>query len=405
MNILILGLRENNPNIGGIENVSWQLAKEWKDMGCQVFSLSFLKSHIPSDCQSVFEESYYFPNTNYGTFAEENKEYLLSLICKHDIQIILNQISNLPSVLSLCYKVKQQVTSPLQWITTVHYDINFQLKARRNNFFIKELLGTNLKLWIKDIASFAYFQFFQKYKIVREERDLYLNMVRVSDKTVLLSDASLIRLADMLPSSERGKLYSIPNPIELQPICSLSKKKQLLYVGRLELGLKRVDRLIKIWSVLEPEFPEWEFVIVGDGDYRYFYESMCRDLGLKNIRFIGYTNPATYYSESPILCLSSSSEGFGMVLIEAQMHGCIPVAYDSFDTLHEIIEHGKTGFAVKSFDKHEYTSCLRRLMTDEPLRSSMSEECKRSVVRFDSKQIASRWIKLFEDKNSTTLLA
>lgn len=97
MNILILGLRENNPNIGGIENVSWQLAKEWKDMGCQVFSLSFLKSLVPSDCQSVFEESYYFPNTDYGTVVEENKEYLLALISKHDIQIILNQISNLPS--------------------------------------------------------------------------------------------------------------------------------------------------------------------------------------------------------------------------------------------------------------------------------------------------------------------
>lgn len=398
MNILILGLRENNPNIGGIENVSWQLAKEWKDMGCQVFSLSFLKSLVPSDCQSVFEESYYFPNTDYGTVVEENKEYLLALISKHDIQIILNQISNLPSVLSLCDKVKRQVTTPLQWITTVHYDINFQLKARRNNFFIKELLGTKLKLWIKDIASFVYFRFFQKYKIAREERELYLNMVRVSDKTVLLSEASLIRLAGMLPSSEHGKLYSIPNPIKLKPLCSLPKKKQLLYVGRLELGLKRVDRLIKIWSVLEPEFPDWEFVIVGDGDYRYFYEAMCRNLGLKNIRFTGYTNPATYYSESSILCLSSSSEGFGMVLIEAQMHGCIPVAYDSFDTLHEIIEHGKTGFAVKSFNKHEYISCLRRLMTDEPLRSSMSEECKRSVARFDSKQIASRWIKLFEDK-------
>ena len=261
MNILILGLRENNPNIGGIENVSWQLAKEWKDMGCQVFSLSFLKSLVPSDCQSVFEESYYFPNTDYGTVVEENKEYLLALISKHDIQIILNQISNLPSVLSLCDKVKRQVTTPLQWITTVHYDINFQLKARRNNFFIKELLGTKLKLWIKDIASFVYFRFFQKYKIAREERELYLDMVRVSDKTVLLSEASLIRLAGMLPSSEHGKLYSIPNPIKLKPLCSLPKKKQLLYVGRLELGLKRVDRLIKIWSVLEPEFPDWEFVI------------------------------------------------------------------------------------------------------------------------------------------------
>ena len=177
MNILILGLRENNPNIGGIENVSWQLAKEWKDMGCQVFSLSFLKSLVPSDCQSVFEESYYFPNTDYGTVVEENKEYLLALISKHDIQIILNQISNLPSVLSLCDKVKRQVTTPLQWITTVHYDINFQLKARRNNFFIKELLGTKLKLWIKDIASFVYFRFFQKYKIAREERELYLDKI------------------------------------------------------------------------------------------------------------------------------------------------------------------------------------------------------------------------------------
>ena len=57
-------------------------------------------------------------------------------------------------------------------------------------------------------------------------------------------------------------------------------------MGRLELGLKRVDRLIKIWSVLEPEFSEWEFVIVGDGDYRYFYEAMCRNLGLKNTQIL-----------------------------------------------------------------------------------------------------------------------
>ena len=74
-----------------------------------------------------------------------------------------------------------------------------------------------------------------------------------------------------------------------------------------------------------------------------------------------------------MLLASSAIEGWGMVLVEAQAMGCVPIAFDTYSALHDIIEDEATGCLVANDDLQEYALRLARLMRDEPLRRAMAE--------------------------------
>lgn len=85
-----------------------------------------------------------------------------------------------------------------------------------------------------------------------------------------------------------------------------------------------------------------------------------------------------------------------MVLIEAMQYGCVPIAYNSYAALSDIVEDGVNGYAVTAFDKKEYVAKLSRLMRDDELCKAMSENAKIVPSRFDSNVIAQKWVDLFD---------
>lgn len=86
----------------------------------------------------------------------------------------------------------------------------------------------------------------------------------------------------------------------------------------------RVDRLLRIWSLVEANFPDWELKVVGDGRERRNLEKEAAGLGLHRVRFCGHsTRVEEHYATAAILCLTSSFEGWGLVLVEAQAAGVV----------------------------------------------------------------------------------
>ena len=85
-----------------------------------------------------------------------------------------------------------------------------------------------------------------------------------------------------------------------------------------------------------------------------------------------------------------------MVLVEAQSYGCVPVAYESFASLKDIITDGENGITVPPFDEHEYIERLDKLMDDTALREQMGESARKSVSRFYASDIADLWLNEFE---------
>lgn len=223
-----------------------------------------------------------------------------------------------------------------------------------------------------------------------QERCRFRSIYEQADALVLLSERFREEFCRVAGMSSAPKLRALSNPLLIDAPIELSqKRKEVLYVGRLPWQHKRVDRLLKAWHLLEKDFPDWRLTIVGHPETER-YEELSAELNLQNVVFEGPQVPDAYYARASIFCMTSSFEGFGLVLIEAQAAGCVPVAFDSYSSVHDIIEDGVNGCLVKAFDIRAYAETLRRLMSDEAKRAAMSEAARRTVLRFASARVVSQ---------------
>ena len=93
--------------------------------------------------------------------------------------------------------------------------------------------------------------------------------------------------------------------------------------------------------------------------------------------------------------MTSAYEGWGITLTEAQQMGVVPIAFDSYSSLHDIIEDGKNGVTVNNNDFEEYVEKLLWLMDHEEDRCGMAREAIVSSRRFSLEVILDRWENLF----------
>ena len=211
-------------------------------------------------------------------------------------------------------------------------------------------------------------------------------MYRSVDRYVLLCEGYVSEFYDAMGAAAEaeGKAVAIYNPAAVpDALPDISRKqRRLLFVGRLSYSDKRVDRLLQVWSRLQDEFADWSLDIVGDGEERGELERMAAELGLRRVTFCGATSdPSPWYDRASILCQTSSYEGWGMVLIEAQQHGAIPVAFDCSAGVREIV--GRCGgVLVDSFDLDAYADALRRLMSSDEERARIVDVINRNRARY-----------------------
>jgi glycosyltransferase involved in cell wall biosynthesis len=198
-------------------------------------------------------------------------------------------------------------------------------------------------------------------------------------------------------NKEVNKLVAISNPIESSIDNQKLKKKKILWVGRMTFAAKRPDRIVKIWERIWKNCEGWELYMLGDGDAKNILEKYCVDKNIGNIYFEGNVNPKIYYEEASILCMTSSYEGFGMVLVEALQNRVIPIVYNSSEVFNDIIKEGETGFLIKAFKNGLYKKKLLKLVNDEGMRSEIIKNIENDDIfeRLSLGTIYNKWINLF----------
>ncbi len=218
-----------------------------------------------------------------------------------------------------------------------------------------------------------------------------------SDRFVLLSEKFIPDFPPARAFPQKIRAIANPAPYAPQSVDFSKKKKDLLFVGRLNNGQKRLDLLLKIWARLEARFPEWRLRIVGDGPDAGRLKRLAGTLRLERASFEGFRDPAPFYRDAAIFCMTSAFEGFPMVLVEAAAFGCVPVAFDSFAAVHDIIDDGENGILVPAFDLDKYAETLAELMSDDALRERLALAARERVANFSADKIAARWEALFEE--------
>lgn len=229
-------------------------------------------------------------------------------------------------------------------------------------------------------------------------REEYRRVLAEVDAYTVLCDAyreELVR-ALQLDEQTKGKIHVIPNYQQPNDHPRLEKEKVVLFVGRLTYSDKRVDRLIRVWAEIEPKMPDWKLEIVGDGEEREPLRALADELGLKQVSFEGRQQPQPYYDHAAIQCLTSTIEGWGLVITEAQTNGVVPIAFDCSAGVETLISpSGVNGILVPPFDEAEFAQQLLRLMEDEDLRLSLQQNVLKR--KYPKEEVCQRYCKLYED--------
>ena len=221
-----------------------------------------------------------------------------------------------------------------------------------------------------------------------------------SRKYIILSQRLLPEIHSLAGRKYDGKITAINNPVTLPPLTasadSSSKKKQMLFVGRL-VEDKGISFLIQIWENIEKTTNEWSLVIVGDGPLRELIENEISSRGLKRVRLAGaQNNVIPFYETSSILLMTSLFEGFPLVLFESMSRGCVPVAFSSFASLPDIIDDGINGFRITPFNTDEYTAKLKAIITNPDSLGNMAEAAVEKADKYAIERIGRQWLELFK---------
>lgn len=386
MNILFVYSRILHPERGGVERVTDLLAKELARRGHRIFYL-----HNPGDEEAMkysfpVTQMAFFPNPTHN-ITDENGLFYRNYVERENIDIVINQDFTNYSELCRFSKGIKRVRS----ICVQHNNPLYEY----NRIFDDTMFWWNQTLWqkIKGVARIFKVPY-RKYKYRKRLIQKYEKCLECTDVICLLSPLFIPSFRKIVPIDFQ-KIVAIHNP-NTYP-CSLTihpKKKQLLYVGRIEWRQKRLERLIGIWKRIYMKFPDWELLLVGDGGFRPELEQECRRL--ERVRFMGYQDPKPFYQETSILCLTSDSEGWGLVIPEAMTFGTIPVIFNSYATAKDLIENGENGILVPPFSLRRFARELSALMKDETKRAKMAQACVQSVGKYDIQRIGDEWEKLFQ---------
>ena len=236
-----------------------------------------------------------------------------------------------------------------------------------------------------------------KWRAFRLQKNLSADLNENYDKIVTLSPAFVPHFHSLAPLTLAGKVIAIPNPNTYEePVTRTSAEKIVLFVGRLDNKTKGIDRLLRIWSKVEPKAPDWTLQIVGDGqDKEMLMDIACR-LKLNRASFEGFRLPKPYYEKASIFGMTSTFEGFGMVLTEAMQHGVVPIAFNSYDALTDIVTDGQDGLLIPAFDEDAYAARMLELIKKEETLRRMSVRAAASSNKFSRDIVARQWYDLID---------
>lgn len=151
---------------------------------------------------------------------------------------------------------------------------------------------------------------------------------------------------------------------EAKEALGLSRKKILLYVGRL-VKYKRVDFLIKAVKKLRRYIPNIMLVIVGIGKIKQ-YIHLIHDVGVQNeVLVTGFVEDVgPYYEAADLVVTASLHEGFCLPFVEAQALG-IPGVATKTCALPETISDA--GLLFETSNLNDFVRKTKKLLMEKDI--------------------------------------
>ncbi len=227
---------------------------------------------------------------------------------------------------------------------------------------------------------------------------------RLLDAVTVLTQGAAAWIRTHVPCR---RLLVVPNALtwplpslapRLDPDDIVSKdRKVILAVGRLA-PQKDFRTLLRAFGAIAADHPEWDLVILGDGELRPQLMDLRANLALEQrVLLPGHAgNMPDWYRRASILAMSSEYEGFPMVLVEALAFGLPVVSVDCREGPRDIVRDGIDGLLVADDDHEGLAAALSRLMSDDKLRTSFGGRAVEVRQKLSETSVMAIWDRLFE---------
>jgi glycosyltransferase involved in cell wall biosynthesis len=378
-------------SIGGVAVVTINLANKFTREGHFVHIVSFC--HPPSVLVNTINKEIRVTILKNRPFSLENINKLRHILIGKNIECVINQRGN--NFLYLLFLILPAKRNLSLKIISVYHN---QPGAGSNPQFM--IISSLLQ---KQISTMQRIYLLCKRAIIRNIYSLNMKYVyNYSDKFILLSAKHINEFYKFTKIKNDQKVTVIPNPLTdfSQNIAGYEKERKIVYVGRLSPE-KHVERILGVWEIVSLRYHEWILHIVGDGPERKSLELYSQRGKIERVKFEGFCDPRPFYEKSNILLLTSEYEGFPLVLPEAMSYGVIPVVYNSFLSLEDIIKNNETGLIVEPieeterFDKNKMAELLTGLIDDNDKMEMMSRKAIVASRQYSLEIIYRKWIEFF----------
>ena len=221
--------------------------------------------------------------------------------------------------------------------------------------------------------------------------------VKRSDYVVVLTDGDLEEYRNRL--GRKNAIRRIYNPVAYQwkKETELEQKKIILTAGRL-VPEKGIEYLKKVSVKILERYPEWQWVVLGEGVERENLEQFIIENNLQN-RFVlkgNVENVDEYLQQASIFVITSKYEGLGLSMLEARAMKVPCVSFDVKMGPRELIHNGIDGYLVTPFDCEDMIKKIETLINNPKLRKQFAEKAFLHMNEFWVQKIKEQWKEILE---------
>lgn len=390
MNILFSYKNKLDPQLGGTERVASMIADYLSSCGHNVYYLitsNFFREELNPPFYALSQ----------GGTLQSRKQEVLSLCSELSINIVINE-SGIDDDVYL-FEAKTLNAIGCNLITCVHFEVAADLISYYKYFCFSlsdlSLGGTIRRLTKICISPILALKDYLKKR--KRYKYLLLNSSYVIVPALQIEE----QFENCFGAITKRKVKTIPNPSsfcikDMMKSNVAHKRNCMLYVGRLSTE-KRVDKIIEAWRLVHEAFPDWELRIVGDGHMRQELESKVHDESIRNVHFMGrMSNLREEYEHAKYFLLTSDSESFSMVLLEALSYGCYPIIFD-FPAAQQLMPLNSWGSRLEKHSARLLAREIRRCIIEKVNNENQRHDILNHLSKFDISIVGKSWDLLIAD--------
>ena len=223
------------------------------------------------------------------------------------------------------------------------------------------------------------------------------------DTLILVSDSLRnFYKKKMKESNYKCKCVFIPNMLDSIPKeLSALDETRIISIGRLSKEKGFID-LIELYKKYKDKNPnsDWYLDIVGNGSERNKIVDRIYSYKLTNdITMHGYLRKKELNEllhESSIYVMTSYTESFGIVLIEAMSHGIPCIAFTSAEGANDLIINDYNGYLIENRDYDKMIEKLELLIADKEKRKVLGKNAREFSLKYSSDNIKKQWLDLLK---------